>query len=91
MDEKRWEIVYNQINGAYIPGVCKGVNDETSASGILGPLIEKAYEARDRLAERLDVDPSVDPDFELLVSGFEALSRACGKLMYYYGYQDGAQ
>ena len=28
--KKRWEIIYNQINGAYISGVCEGIRDETS-------------------------------------------------------------
>ena len=87
-DTERWEIVYNQINGAYVPGFCKDVRDESS--GILGPFVEQAYQARDRLCERLGVDPGTDSDFELLVGGFEALSRACGKLMYQYGYQDGS-
>lgn len=89
-EEERWEIVYNQINGAYVPGVCEGVQDETTAEGVLSPLVEQAYEARNRLSERLGVEPDGDPDFEALVSGFEALSRACGKLMYQYGYRDGA-
>lgn len=87
--EARWELIYNQINGAYIPGISQGVPDETCMDGVLVPLVEQAYEARNRLAERLGVDPAFDPDFELLVCGFEGLSRACAKLMYYYGYQDG--
>lgn len=85
-EEERWEIIYNQINGVYVPGVCDWVWDETE--GVLGPQIKRAYEARNRLGERLGVDPASDPDFDALVSGFEGLSRACGKLMYYYGYQD---
>lgn len=87
--KKRWEIIYNQINGAYIPGVCEGIRDETSAGGELAPLVEQAYAARDRLGERLGVDPAGDPDLEALVSGFEEMSRVCGKLMYHRGYQDG--
>lgn len=85
--EERWEIIYNQINGAYVPGVCEGVRDEST--GVLTPLVEQAYGARDRLSERLGVDPANDTDFELLVSGFEDLSRACGELMYRYGFADG--
>lgn len=87
--KKRWEIIYNQINGAYISGVCEGIRDETSAGGELAPLVEQAYAARDRLGERLGVDPAGDPDLEALVSGFEEMSRVCGKLMYHRGYQDG--
>lgn len=89
--EERWEIIYNQINGAYIPGVCEGIRDETSAGGEIAPLVEQAYAARDRLSERLGVDPAGDPDFEALVSGFEEMSRVCGKLMYHCCYQDGAR
>ncbi len=37
----------------------------------------------------MGVNPDTDPDFELLVSGFEEFSRACGELMYRYGCQDG--
>lgn len=88
--KERWEVIYNQINGAYVPGVCEGIRDETSMEGELGPLVEQAYEARNRLSERLGVEPDGDPDFERLVSGFEAISRVCGKLMYRYGYRDGA-
>jgi len=86
---QRWEDIYNQINGAYIPGVCEGIGDETAEEGVLTPLIEMAYAARDRLAGRLGTDPGTDSDFEQLVSGFEDLSRACGRLMYFYGYRDG--
>lgn len=88
-DDKRWELIYNQINGVYISGICQGVRDETDTGGALVSPIEQAYEARNRLAQRLGVDPAFDPDFEFLVQGFEALSRICGRLMYYYGYQDG--
>ena len=88
-EEERWENIYNQINGAYISGVCEGIRDETSAGGELAPLVEQAYAARDRLGERLGVDPAGDPDLEALVSGFEEMSRVCGKLMYHRGYQDG--
>lgn len=90
MQEERWEIIYNQINGAYMPGVYDGVQDETTAEGELVLLGEQTYEARNRLSERLGIEPDGDPDFEQLVSGFEGLSRACGKLMYQYGYRDGA-
>lgn len=89
--EERWEVIYNQINGAYVSGVCQGVRDETSMEGELAPLVEQAYGARDRLSERLGVEPGSDPDFEQLVSGFEAISRVCGKLMYRYGCRDGMQ
>lgn len=85
----RWEIIYDQINGMYVTKGCEGVRDETSEMGALCPLIEQAYAARDRLAMRLGIDPTFDRDFELLTSGFEDFSRACGKLMYHYGYIDG--
>lgn len=29
---QRWEDIYNQINGAYIPGVCEGVGDGTDSA-----------------------------------------------------------
>lgn len=87
--EERWELIYNQINGACISGLCEEVRDETAGEGELAPLVEQAYETRNRLSERLGVDPDGDPDFEQLVSGFEAISRVCGKLMYRYGYRDG--
>lgn len=88
-DGIRWEFIYDKINGISESDVCEWVQDESSMEGALGPLIDRIYEARNRLSERLNVDPSVDPDFEQLTSGFEAFSRACGKLMYHYGYQDG--
>ena len=89
MQEERWERIYNQLNGAYVPGFCDGVQDQSSMDGALGPPVEQAYEARNRLSERLGVDPASDPDFELLVRGFENFARTCGRLMYEYGYQDG--
>ena len=89
MQEERWEIIYDQINGLNKYDVCEGVRDESELDGALGPLIDSIYHARDRIGERLGVDPDADPDFELLVIGVENLSRACGKLMYQYGYQDG--
>lgn len=85
----RWEFIYDKINGISESDVCEWVQDESSMEGALGPLIERIYEARNRLGERLSVDPSVDPDFEQLISRFETFSRTCGKLMYHYGYQDG--
>ena len=85
----RWEVIYDKINGISESDVCEWVRDESSMEGALGPLIEQIYETRSRLSERLHVDPAIDPDFEKLISGFEAFSRNCGKLMYYYGYQDG--
>lgn len=88
-DEARWELIYNQINGFTEPDVCPWVRDESSMEGALGPLVKQAYEARSRLCERMGLNPDNDPDFELLVCGFEAFSRACGELMYRYGYQDG--
>lgn len=88
--EERWEIIYNQINGMNEPDVCEWARDESSIDGEIGPLTELIYGARDRLCERLGLDPDADPDLELLISGFESLSRACGKLMYRYGYRDGA-
>lgn len=88
-DGIRWEFIYNKINGISESDVCEWVRDETSMEGELGPLVEQVYEVRSRLSERLGVEPDIDPDFEQLVSGFERLSRACGRLMYFYGYQDG--
>ena len=87
--EERWEIIYNQINGVYVSDICEGAKDETSEGGKLGILIEQAYEARNHICERLGIDPE-DPDMEQLISGFEKFSRAYGKLMYHYGYLDGA-
>lgn len=89
MQEERWEIIYNQINGAYAPGVCEGVKDEASEGGELFSLVEKIYEAREHLCERVNLDAGTDPDLEDMFSGFEDLSRVCGKLMYHHGYQDG--
>lgn len=88
-DEARWEMIYNKINGFIEPDVCPWVRDESSMEGALGPLARQVYEARNRLCERMGVNPDTDPDFELLVSGFEEFSRACGELMYRYGCQDG--
>lgn len=87
-DEKRWEFIYNQINGLNEPDVCGWVKDESSMDGELGPLMEQVYQARDRLCERTGLNPDSDPDFELMISGFEKISRICGKLMYRYGCQD---
>lgn len=88
-NEERWERVYNKINGEYDPCLCEDVKDEASEDGVLGPLIQQIYQARSRIAERLGIDPAFDGDFDLLTSGIEDFSRACGKLMYHYGYQDG--
>lgn len=88
-DGTRWEFIYNQINGLNEPDVCEWVKDESTPEGVLGPLIQQIYEARSRLGERLGADPAADEDLERLASGFEALSRACGKMMYHYGYQAG--
>lgn len=90
-DSTRWEFIYDKINGMNQPDVCEWVRDESNMDGALGPLVEQIYEARNRLSERLGVDPSADPDFEQLVDGFEEFSRACGKLMYHYGYWDGLE
>lgn len=89
-DGVRWEFIYNQINSLNEPDVCEWVKDESTPEGELGALIQQVYEARSRLGERLGTDPAADEDLERLASGFEALSRACGKLMYRYGCQDGA-
>lgn len=85
----RWEFIYDSINGINEPGVCEWVKDESAEDGELGPLIEQIYGARNRLCEKTGLNPDTDEDFEQLISGFERLSRACGKLMYYYGCQDG--
>jgi hypothetical protein len=87
--EERWEFIYNQINGLNEPDVCGWVKDETTGGGELAPLVEQVYEARSRLCGRTGLNPDTDPDVELLVSGFERFARACGKLMYQYGWQDG--
>ena len=88
-DQGRWAFIYNQINGMNEPDVCEWVKDESSMDGLLGPLIEQAYEARNRICGRLGTDPETDSDIELLVSGFEHFAKTCGKLMYQYGYLDG--
>lgn len=85
----RWEFIYDQINGALEPDVCEWVKDESTKDGEVGPIIERVYDARNRLAERLGIDAGDDEDLEELVSGFEDFARVCGKLMYHYGYQDG--
>ena len=88
---ERWKFIYDQLNGLNEPDVCAWVKDETAEGGELATLVEQIYGARNRLCERLGADPDTDEDFELLVGGFEKLSRACGNLMYRYGYQDGLQ
>lgn len=88
-NENRWEFIYNQINGLYEPSVCESVKDETLEGGELAPLVEQIYTARNRICEKTGLNPDTDPDFELLLSGFEALSRTCGKLLYRCGRQDG--
>lgn len=85
---ERWEVIYNQINGLNESSTCGWVRDESSMEGELGPLIEQAYRARNRICERLGVEADNDEDCEELVSGFEHFARACGKLMYHYGYLD---
>lgn len=90
-NEERWKFIYDQITGMNEPDVCEWVRDESSIEGTLGPLIEQAYEARNRICGRLGTDPETDLDIEQLVSGFEDFARACGKLMYHYGYMDGAR
>lgn len=88
-DGIRWKFIYDQINGALAPDVCEWVKDETSEDGELASLIKEIYEARNRISDRVGVDPAGDEDFEQLVGGFEEFSQVCGKLMYRYGYQDG--
>ena len=90
-DEERWEFIYDQINGLNEADVCEWAKDETAEGGALALLVEQIYGARNRLCKRLGADPDTDKDFGLLVSGFEGVSRTCGKLMYHYGYQDGVQ
>ncbi|MDE7171802.1 MAG: hypothetical protein K2O11_08025 [Oscillospiraceae bacterium] len=86
---ERWKFIYDQINGTNESDVCEWVKDETSEGGELAPLIGQIYEARNRLCEKTGLNPDTDSDIELLVSGFENFARACGKLMYHYGYMDG--
>lgn len=88
--EERWERIYNKINGEYDPCLCEDVKDEVAEDGVLGPLIQQIYQARNHIAERLGVDPVLDSDFDRMTDGLEGYVRACGKLMYHYGYQDGA-
>lgn len=88
-NEMRWEMVYDQINGAFVPGVCEGVKDESAMDGKLGPLVAQIYEARDRLCQRTGISPDNDADLERLIDGAERLCRACGMLMYHYGWHDG--
>ena len=85
----RWDFIYNAINGLCRSDVCEWVQDESSMEGALGPLVGQIYETRNRLSERLGVEPDNDPDLEQLIEGIEEFARACGKLMYHYGYQDG--
>ena len=87
---ERWEFIYNQINGINESDVCEWVKDESSPEGEIGPLTDQIYEARNRICDRTGLNPDSDPDLELLFSGFEKLSRVCGKLMYHYGRQDQA-
>ena len=87
----RWEFIYNSINGLNESDVCEWAQDETTAEGALGSPLDQIYQARDRLCQRAGLDPDSDPDIRLLMGGFEDFSRACGKLMYWYGHQDGAK
>lgn len=91
--EERWEYIYDRINGMNEPDPNERgrIKNEVSVGGVIGPLVEQAYDARDRLCDRFGVEPDDDPDLERLIDGFEGLSRVCGKLMYYYGYQDGVK
>lgn len=88
-DMERWEFIYNQINGLNEPDVCQWVRDESSMDGALGPLVEQVYQARNRLCAKTGLNADADPDFAVLFSGFEDISRVCGRLMYRYGRQDG--
>lgn len=85
----RREFIYNSTNGLNGPDVCEWVQDETTAQGALGSPLDQIYQAGDRLCQRAGPDPDSDPDIRLLMGGFEDFSRACGKLMYWYGRQDG--
>lgn len=87
--EERWEIIYNKINGEYVLDFCQEVRDECAEGGVLGPLIQQFYLARNRIAGRIGVDPGLDLDFNLMTDGLEGYARACGRLMYHYGYHDG--
>ena len=87
--EERWEIIYNKINGEYVLELCEEVRDECEEGGVLGPLIGEMYRARSRIAKRLGTDPALDDDLVLMTDKLEDYARACGKLMYHYGYQDG--
>lgn len=91
LQEERWEIIYRKMNGEYVLDFCEEVKEEYGKDGVLGPLIQQAYLARDRIAERLGVDPDRDKDFCLMTDGFEDFARTSAKLMYGYAYQDGAK
>lgn len=86
---ERWEFVYQQITGLYAEETCGGIRDEMVSGGYLMPFLERAYAARDRLCGRMGVDVYEDPDVDEMLRGFEELCRACGKLMYQYGWRDG--
>lgn len=85
----RWKIIYDQINGWNESDVCEWARDESSLDGEIGPLTERIYQAHSRICERTGLDPDTDPDLCLFLRCVEDLARVCGKLMYYYGYQDG--
>ena len=89
--EERWEIIFNKINGEYVLELCKEVKDECAGGGIVGKQIQKLYQARDRVADRLGVDPVIDADFHQMTEALEEYARTCGKLIYHYGYQDGVK
>ncbi|MCM1149104.1 MAG: hypothetical protein NC319_03315 [Butyricicoccus sp.] len=90
LQEERWEIIFRKINGEYVMDFCEEVKDELS-DGELGKLIQQAYLARDRIADKLGVDAAINRDFCVMTDGFEDYARVCAKLMYQYGYQDGAK
>ena len=90
LKEERWEIIFSKMNGEYVLDFCEEVKDEFEKDGTLGPLVQQVYQARDRIADRLGVNADCDKDLALLIEGAEDFARTCGKLMYRYGYSDGA-
>ncbi len=72
---ERWEIAYHQLKRSH-------ELVENAMDGI--------YAAKLRLCERAGLDPGHDPDLEEIVERYDCLCHLYSKLMYQYGYRDGA-